>query len=361
MKRNLLIALCIVMGLASCGKKDSFNVNINLKNANDNTLIYLRKIVDNKTVVVDSATFQKELATLTAPKDDEQLLYSIKVKGLRGSMEFFPENQDITVVGDLENATDVEILGGAAQTLYNQYNEGLRSFNEQMRGLYSEMEAAYNAGDTAKMEDLNNQGNAIMEQQRNYTKNFIRDHGDHFLGHYILASIKQDYTLDELREAMGDLKNESVYTKDLNDYVAKQERIAVGQPCIDFTLQTAEGTDVVLSEYIKGSKLTLVDFWASWCGPCRGENPHVVAAYEKYHDKGFNVLGVSVDQDVQAWQRAVNDDKLTWTQVRDAQNGASEAYLVYYIPSNFLIDENGIIVDKNLRGEKLEEALASRL
>ena len=117
----------------------------------------------------------------------------------------------------------------------------------------------------------------------------------------------------------------------------------------------------MLSEYVKGAKLTLVDFWASWCGPCRGENPHVVAAYNQYHDKGFNVLGVSLDQDVNAWLKAVADDQLTWTQVRDAENKVSELYLIYYIPSNLLIDENGIIIEKNLRGEQLEAALSSRL
>ncbi len=361
MKKQLLIALCIVMGLASCGKKDSFKVDINLKNADDNTMIYLRKIVDNQTVVVDSTTFQKELASLNAPFDDAQRLYSIKVKDMRGSMEFFPENQDVTVVGDLDNPTDVEILGGEAQTLYNEYNKGLRSFHEQIMGLYAELETAYNAGDTVKMEELNHQGNLVMEQQKNYTEGFIREHSDHFIGHYILNSLKQDYTVDELRVAMEQMTTESLYTKDLNEYIAMQDRINVGQPIIDFTLQTVDGTDVVLSEYIKGNKLILIDFWASWCGPCRGENPHVVAAYEKYHDKGFNVLGVSVDQDVQAWQKAVVDDHLTWTQVRDAQNTASQAYLVYYIPTNYLIDENGIIVAKNLRGEDLEKALAERL
>ena len=87
----------------------------------------------------------------------------------------------------------------------------------------------------------------------------------------------------------------------------------------------------------------------------------MVTAYEKYHEQGFNVLGVSLDQDVNAWQKAVVDDKLPWTQVRDTDGKVSELYLIYYIPSNLLIDENGTIVEKNLRGEKLEEALRSRL
>ncbi|MBR4391761.1 MAG: AhpC/TSA family protein [Bacteroidales bacterium] len=361
MKRNIVIVLLMAIGLASCSKSNQFNVNVSLKNADDNTMIYLRKIVDNKTVVIDSVLFQNEVATLTAPKDETKLLYSIKVKGMRGSMLFFPENQDVTVVGAIDNPTDVEILGGEAQALYNEYNKGFNAFNLQLRDLYSKMEDAYNNNDSVLMESISQQGNEIMKQQGDYTENFIQEHKDHFVGHYVLDEKKQDYTLEELKEAVAGFTTDDLYTKDLNDYIAKLENLAIGKPFIDFTLQTVEGEDVTLSEYIKGNKLTLVDFWASWCGPCRAENPVVLAAYNRYHEKGFEVLGVSIDQDATAWQNAVNADQLPWTHVRDAEAKVSEDYLIYYIPSNLLLDENGIIVEKNLRGEKLEEALSSRL
>lgn len=361
MKQHIALVLLIALGLASCSKQQNFNVNVSLKNADDNTMIYLRKIVDNKTEVVDSAIFLNEAATLVAPKDDAQMLYSLKVKGMRGSMVFFPENKDVTVVGDIKNTQDVEILGGDAQTKFNEYNKGYFAYNQQLMDLYSQMEDAVLRGDSAFMENLNEKGNEIMEQQGEYTKNFIKQYKDHFLGHYLLDEKKQDYTLEELKEAVADFTNESLYSKDLNDYIAKLESISVGKPMIDFTLHTADGTEVTLSEYIKGNKLTLVDFWASWCGPCRAENPYVLEAYNNYHEKGFNVLGVSLDQDANAWLKAVEEDQLPWTHVRDEEAKASELYLIYYIPSNVLIDENGVIVEKNLRGEKLEEALSSRL
>ncbi len=360
MKHHLLIAALLLLGFASC-EKNNFNVNINLKNADEQTMIYLRKIVDNQTVVIDSATFQNETAVLTAPKDNEQLLYSIKVKGKRGSMEFFPENQDVTVVGDLDNPRDVEILGGETQTRYNEYRKGLNELDRQINGLYARREEAMNNGDTALLETINQEGNALMEQQSEYKKNYLKENGQHYLAHFILDGMKQDYPLADLKEMKGFFVSESIYSKDLDDYIAKLESLEVGHPLVDFTLPTADNQEIVLSEYVKGAKLTLVDFWASWCGPCRGENPVVVAAYEKYHDKGFNVLGVSLDQDANAWQQAVEKDGLTWTQVRDTEGKAAEQYLIYYIPSNLLIDENGIIVEKNLRGEKLEATLSSRL
>lgn len=360
MKRNFFIILFMALGLVSC-KQNNFNVNVSLQKADENTMIYLRKVVDGKAVTIDSAFFKDEVATLTAPYDDPQMLYTIRIKGMRGLMGFFPENKDITVVGALDNPTDVEILGGEAQTRYNEYNKGFNAFNKQIMDLYGQMDAAYASNDTALIASINEQGEEIMKKQEAFVIEFIQNNKDYFIGHFVLDQKKQDYDLEELKALVAGFPNESLYTKDLQQYIEKMDQVGVGKPFIDFTLKTNEGQDVVLSEYVKGAKLTLVDFWASWCGPCRGENPHVVAAYNQYHEKGFNVLGVSLDQDVNAWLKAVADDQLTWTQVRDAENKVSELYLIYYIPSNLLIDENGIIIEKNLRGEQLEAALSSRL
>ena len=354
------MVLLIALGLASCTKKQ-FTVNVSMQNADDNTMIYLRKIVDHKTVVIDSANFSNETVVLKAPFDDAQMLYSIKVKDMRGSMTFFPENKDVTVVGDITNPKAVEILGGEAQTLYNEYNKGLNEFNMRIMELYNQMDEAYSNNDSVLMDQISEQGNMIMEEQSKYTKDFVQQHKDHFVGHYIIDEQKQDYPIEDLKEMVASFTTESLYTKDLNEHIAKLETVAVGKPFLDFTLKTVDGQEVALSEYVKGNKLTLVDFWASWCGPCRQENPFVLAAYNAYHDKGFNVLGVSMDQDVDAWQKAITNDQLPWTHVRDEEGVASEMYLIYYIPSNLLIDENGIIVEKNLRGEDLEKALASRL
>ena len=200
-----------------------------------------------------------------------------------------------------------------------------------------------------------------MEQQDNYRDDYIKTHPESFISHYILDQVKQDYPLDQLKEMVGAFTTESIYSRDLNDYIAKQERLEVGQPFIDFTLQTNDGESVTLSERIAQNKLTLVDFWASWCGPCRHENPVVKAAYEQFHELGFDVIGVSVDQDEAKWLQAVEEDQLPWTQVRDSENKASESYMIYYIPANFLFDQNGTMVAKGLRGEDLTAKLSELL
>ncbi len=362
MKKHIVLILALALGFASCEKKaTTFNVSVNLANADENTMVYLRKMVDNKPVTVDSATFSDEMAVLTDSIGDSQMLYMLKVKDMRGSMQFFPENQDVTVTGDLENPQEVKIMGAEAQSLFNEYNEADNAILEQIKDLYAQMEVAYNANDTVAIEQLDAKGDSIRQASQDYRNDFIKTNAGSFVAHYILNSNKQDLPLEELKEKRAAFTTESIYSKDLDDYISKLEALEIGQPFIDFTLQTAEGESVNLAERIAANKVTMVDFWASWCGPCRHENPFVKAAYEKYHELGFDVLAVSVDQDEAAWLKAVEADALPYTQVRDVENSASDSYLIYYIPSNFLFDQEGKIIAKGLRGEELEAKLAEIL
>ncbi len=360
MKRNLLLLIAVAFIMTACNQNKNFNVNVSLANGNDKT-VYLQKYVDNVPVTIDSAVIAEEKAVLTAPIDNPQILYALKIKGQRGSMPFFADNKDVAFVGDLNNPQAVEIMGSETQAELDAYNDQLDEINMQIRDLYAVMQQAFSDNDSIKMDSLNKVGTALMEQQDNFRDEYIKAHPESFVTHYILDGVKQDYPLDQLKDLMAGFTSESIYRDHLNDYVAKQERLEVGQPFIDFTLQTKDGEDVTLSEKIAQNKLTLVDFWASWCGPCRHENPVVKAAYEKYHELGFEVVGVSVDQDEAAWLKAVEEDELPWMQVRDSEDKVSEDYMIYYIPSNFLFDQNGTMIAKGLRGEDLEAKLAEIL
>ena len=360
MKRNLLLLIAVAFIMTACNQNKNFNVNVSLANGNDKT-VYLQKYVDNVPVTIDSAVIAEEKAVLTAPIDNPQILYALKIKGQRGSMPFFADNKDVAFVGDLNNPQAVEIMGSETQAELDAYNDQLDEINMQIRDLYAVMQQAFSDNDSIKMDSLNKVGTALMEQQDNFRDEYIKAHPESFVTHYILDGVKQDYPLDQLKDLMAGFTTESIYRDHLNDYVAKQERLEVGQPFIDFTLQTKDGEDVTLSEKIAQNKLTLVDFWASWCGPCRHENPVVKAAYEKYHELGFDVVGVSVDQDEAAWLKAVEEDELPWMQVRDSEDKVSEDYMIYYIPSNFLFDQNGTMIAKGLRGEDLEAKLAEIL
>ncbi len=362
MKRNLILLLALAMAFASCQRKPKeFKVNVSLTNA-DQTMIYLQKYADKDFVVIDSATIVEGAATLTAPIEDIQTLYSLRVKDVQGAMPFFADNKDVSIIGDLKNPRDIKIIASETQTKLDDFRQQFAAFYDQVEPLYQMMEQAYNSGDSIALDSINKVGDSLLKAQGDFRDNFIRNDST-FLGHYLLDEAKEDYPLNELKAFVAGFgtKNTSIFLDEINTYIADMEKLEIGQPYIDFALQTADGKDVSLSESIGKNKLTLVDFWASWCNPCRAENPNVLAAYNKFHDKGFDVIGVSVDQKPEDWTKAVADDHLPWTQVRDTDHSVSDKYLIYYIPSNFLFDQNGKIVAKNLKGEELQAKLAEIL
>ncbi|MCS7029132.1 MAG: AhpC/TSA family protein [Bacteroidia bacterium] len=145
----------------------------------------------------------------------------------------------------------------------------------------------------------------------------------------------------------------------LKERVDKLARLKVGAAVPDIELPNPQNQKVKLSSF-KG-KYVLIDFWASWCNPCRSENPNLKRLYQQYRSKGFEVFGVSIDQKREDWLRAIKEDKITWTQVLDQDSKVAQEFNVKAIPMTFLIDRNGIVIAKNLRGERLEEKLAQLL
>jgi peroxiredoxin len=197
---------------------------------------------------------------------------------------------------------------------------------------------------------------------------FLRDNPNSLVAVYALY---RDYSY---RMSSGDIKKNlallnpgllrTPYAEILQKLISTREVVSIGKPAPDFTVPGMDGTPVTLSKMIKGHKYLLLDFWASWCGPCRHENPNIVRAYRKFHDKGFDILSVSLDRNREAWITAAKKDGLIWhhaSELKYWNSAAATLYGIRSIPANVLIDANGIIVGRNLRGDDLQVTLEGLL
>lgn len=361
MKRLLLSIVAGLLILSSCNNSKQFKVKLNLENADNQTVILVKSLDGKKPIIIDTVVIADNKAVINVDYDEPQALYILAFKEKQDQMLLFPDNKDVTVKGDLDDFFHIEATGGDTQNAFYNYQKGLVPFLESFIPLDAAATEAYNNDDSLKYEEVNAQTLAIWDEYHNYQFDYIKNHPDSFLAHYILDDLKTDIELAQVIELAEILTGESVYRDNVNKFIENNMRVELGQPFIDFTLNTVDGKEINLAEIIKNNKVTMVDFWASWCGPCRHENPVVKAAYEKYHDKGFEIIGISVDRNEAAWLQAVEEDALPYIQVRDVEGDAANNYAVVYIPANFLYDQNGMMVAKGLRGEELEAKLAEIL
>jgi peroxiredoxin len=198
----------------------------------------------------------------------------------------------------------------------------------------------------------------MMKDVLAYELDFIINNPRSFAVPPILRSLAPNMQTSELESiinAMDPAVAKTPVIIELKARIALLKNVDIGKKAPDFTMNNPQGIPVSLSSKI-GAKVLLIDFWAAWCSPCRAENPNVVKVYKEFKSKGFDIFGVSLDRSGIEWNKAIGDDNLTWTHVSDLQywnNAAARLYGVNAIPANFLLDENGIIIAKNLRGEAL--------
>lgn len=241
----------------------------------------------------------------------------------------------------------------ALEDKWNKLEESSWDIVRERKGTPEEIEAAQKELDS------------LSDEMHKAEKQFMIDHLPSGVSDMILADIynraeteaEKTELLELFKQKCPDTPNYKMIVADIE----AQQRSAVDAKYTDFTMEDPEGEKLSVSQFVKNNKYTLIEFWASWCGPCRAEMPNVVKAYEKFHDRGLEIIGVSLDSDKKAWLAGLKSLGMTWPQMSDLKGWECEAASLYgikAIPANVLIDQNGVIVAKDLREEELQTKLA---
>ena len=381
--RNVLIFTIIGLLFLGCKpeeKRTDYIIKGNAKGVYNGVRAHLKekdqngreRILDTAIVVDEKFTFTGKV---TSPKPS-----ILSVNSVNGNLNFMLENSIIDITIDKANISQSQVSGSVSQTEFDAYNQGYAKLKKESVDLQNELRSIHRQLSSGSSEQLQSKKDsltdlftAIRQKEQDYPLNFTRTNTDSYYSLVIIEReiSKKNANIKDYQEAFNNLNSElqssapglhikANLTKPMVAFETKS-RVDIGKIAPNFEAPTPEGKTVSLND-IKG-KVTIIDFWAAWCGPCRRENPNVVNIYNKYHSQGLEIIGVSLDgtrsqkDPKQAWVNAIEQDKLSWTQVSNLSyflDPVAQLYNIQAIPAVFILDAEGKIAAKNLRGNALE-------
>jgi LPXTG-motif cell wall-anchored protein len=374
----LLIGTYLLFGFTE-NNSNPFTVSGTLKNS-PSKVVYLEEtiIATGQTILKDSASINADGKFSISVDVPGEGVYNLRLSNEPAFATIINDATRINIEADFKKKFDFyDVSGSAASKGIKDYLAKLNELQRQKFNYYNQADSIRkNKGDSLQAIGLEQKQRDITQQMKTITEQTVRQSSKAPLSLFILATYQGmannqgfrmfAFTAEELVGMLSEMINKFPGNDDIinikNSIESQIKKSLVGKQAPEISLPDTEGKEVKLSSY--RGKYVLVDFWASWCGPCRRENPTVVEAYGRFRDKNFTVLGVSLDKQKEAWQKAIVDDNLNWTHISDLKYWSSEVvplYGIQSIPFNVLVDPEGKIVAENLRGTALEQKLGEIL
>ncbi|MDR1402592.1 MAG: AhpC/TSA family protein [Tannerellaceae bacterium] len=371
MKNVFFMALCALL-LIACGEQPGYVITGTVDDAGldgKTVCLYEYNVKDGDALthaIIENGTFtmrgDQPAPVLSVIRFDEDVIEP----GYTGT----GENAPYTATFVLENGKLKIDLSENSTVTGTPENDAWASLRKEMKQLRAPMEQIMQDMDSENKETADaaeKKYDAIENEVAQAVTKYIETNPDKLTSAKLLYDFRYNLDEDTRRNAIGragDTFKSVAGIDKMIDHLAVLEKVAVGRKFTDFEMKTPRGEAIRLSDNVGKGKVTLIDFWASWCPPCRKDTPHLVELYAQYKDKGFEIVGVSLDRTADAWIKGIAELNITWPQMSDLaywQSKGAALYGVNSIPHTVLVDKDGLIVAKNLRGEaldaKLEEAL----
>ena len=363
MKRtDIFLLVIIILGCSDPISKNNFSLNLNITGELEQK-IYLSKRDAGKWVNIDSSSVVTGEIVLNGQIKDPEMFY---LRSGQNLTNIFIEAGKITFTAHADSINKGITNGSKSQAELDSFNESISLITEQLDTLYNQYREAAKNDDQVRLEELSELIDTKDEERLARTIDYAYANNKSIVSAYLIMTNNYYLELAELDTITSNFDNsikQTKYVELLLDRIRNLYKVSIGSSFTDFTLNDTTGNPIALSSLI-GENYLLIDFWASWCGPCRRENPNIVAVYNDYNSKGFDIIGVSLDTDKNNWIKAIEKDNLTWSHVSDLQgwnSAAGKLYAVNAIPHSVILNENGTIVAKNLRGEELRDKIAELL
>lgn len=369
--KKIITTIALTAILVSCNKEtqNGYEISGTANGVANGTKIYLQVQGENELTPKDTVVVENNAFTFKGNTENTQIGF-LTLEGNNG-IPFILENGKIKISFTKDSIRDAKISGTTE-------NELFQSFGKRNKEVYSKITdfqkanqekfmTAQSSNDTVTMKQLQDELKTIQEELKTIPNEFIAKNPSSFLSVILTQNslMQQFITIDEANENFK--KFDSKYAETA-PYIALEKMIKaatsveIGKKAPDFSAPSPDGKTISLKESL--GKVTIIDFWASWCGPCRMENPNVVALYNELHEKGLNIIGVSLDREETKWKEAIEKDGLVWNHVSNLkfwQDPIAEMYNVKAIPTTFILDENGVIIAKDLRGAELKTKIEELL